>query len=116
MNQDHRTIQEIRVLLGATPKVQVPPRLDEAVRSKAVHWASNRRAEKAKIRIPLYGKIAVGLVAVELCALLYAVGPKLDVDQIVQAAVLGLAGLNLAALLTSPLILLRRQRRELSHE
>ena len=116
MNQDHRTIQEIQALLGSVPEVQVPPRLDEEVRSKAVSWARKRRAEEARLHIPLYGKIALGLVALEVCALLYAVGPKLDIDQIIQASVLGLVGLNIAALLTSPIILLHRQRRKLSHE
>lgn len=116
MNQDHRTIQEIQALLGSVPKVQVPPRLDEEVRSKAVSWAKKRRAEEARLHIPLYGKIALGLVALELFALLYAVGPRLDIDQIIRASVLGLVGLNIAALLTSPIILLHRQRRELSHE
>ncbi len=116
MNQDHRTTQEIQALLSSVPDVQVPPRLDEEVRSNAVSWARKRRAEEARIHIPLYGKIALGLVALELFALLYAVGPKLDIDQIIQASVLGLVGLNLAALLTSPIILSHRQRRELSHE
>ncbi len=116
MNQDHRTIQEIQALLGSAPEVQVPPRLDEEVRSKAVSWAQKRQAEKKHLHIPLYGKIALGLVALELCALLYAVGPRLDIDQIIQASVIGLVGLNIAALLTSPIILLHRQRRELSHE
>ena len=116
MNQDRRTIQEIRALLGSVPEVQVPPRLDEEVRSNAVSWAKKRRAEEARIHIPLYGKIALGLVALEWCVLLYAVGPRLDMDQIIQTSVLGLVGLNLAALLTSPIILLHRQRRELSHE
>lgn len=116
MNQDRRTIQEIQALLGSVPEVQVPPRLDEEVRSKAVSWGKKKRAEDARIHIPLYGKIAIGLVALEVCALLYAVGPRLDMDQIIQASVIGLVGLNIAALLTSPIILLHRQRRELSHE
>ena len=116
MNQDHRTIQEIRALLGSVPEVQVPPILDEEVRSKAVSWAKKRRAEEARIHIPLYGKIALGLVALELFALLYAVVPKLDIDQIIQVSVIGLVGLNIASLLASPIILLHRQRRELSHE
>ena len=116
MNQDHRAIQEIRALLDPVPEVQVPPRLDEEVQSKALSWARKRRAEEARIHIPLYGKIALGLVSLELFALLYAVGPRLDIDQIIQASVLGLVGLNIAALLTSPIILLHRQRRELSHE
>ena len=116
MNQDHHTIQEIQALLGSAPEVQVPPRLDKEVRSNAVSWARKRQDEEARIHIPLYGKIALGLVALELFALLYAVGPKLDIDQIIQASVIGLVGLNIAALLTSPIILLHRQRRELSHE
>lgn len=116
MNQDHRTIQEIQALLGSVPAVQVPSRLDEEVRSNALSWARKRRGEEARLHIPLYGKIALGLVALELFALLYAVGPKLDIDQIIQASVIGLVGLNIAALLTSPIILLHRQRRELSHE
>ena len=116
MNQDHRTIQEIQALLGSVPEVQVPPRLDEEVRSKAVSWARKRRAEEERIHIPLYGKIALGLVALELFALLYVVSPTLDIDQFIRAAVLGLVGLNVAALLTSPIILLHCQRRELSHE
>ena len=116
MNQDHRTIQEIQALLGSVPEVQVPPRLDGEVRSKALRWARKRQDEEECLRIPLYVKIASGLVTLELLALLYAVGPKLDIDQIIQASVLGLVGLNIAALLTSPIILLHRQRRELSHE
>ena len=116
MNQDRRTIQEIRALLGPVPEVQVPPRVDEEVRSNTLSWVRKRQNEEKRLHIPLYGKIALGLVALELFALLYAVGPKLDIDQIVQASVLGLVGLNIAALLTSPIILLRRQRRELSHE
>ena len=116
MNQDRRTIQEIQALLGSVPEVQVPPRLDEEVRSKVVSWARKRRAEEARIHIPLYGKIALGLVALELFALLYAVVPKLDIDQIIQTSVIGLVGLNIAALLVSPIILLHRQRRKLSHE
>ncbi|MCY3669093.1 MAG: hypothetical protein OXH81_25825 [Gemmatimonadetes bacterium] len=116
MNQDRRTIQEIQALLGSVPEVQVPHRLDEEVRSKAMSWARKRRAEEERLHVPLYGKIALGLVSLELFALLYAVGPRLDIDQIIQASVLGLVGLNLAALLTSPIILLRRQRRKLSHE
>ena len=116
MNQDRRTIQEIQALLGSVPEVQVSPRLDEEVRSKAVNWARKRQAEDARIHIPLYGKIALGLVALELFALLYAVGPKLDIDQIIQTSVIGLVGLNIASLLTSPIILLHRQRRKLSHE
>lgn len=116
MNQDRRITQEIQALLGSVPEVQVPHRLDEAVRSKALSWTGKRRAGEARLHIPLYGKIALGLVALELCALLYAVGPRLDIDQIIRAFVIGLAGLNAASLLTSPIILLRRQRRELSHE
>ena len=116
MNQDRRTIQEVQALLGPVPEVQVPPRLDEEVRSKAVSWAKKRRAEEERLHIPLYGKIALGLVALELFALLYAVSPKLDIDQIIQASVLGLIGLNIASLLASPIILLHRQRKELSHE
>lgn len=116
MNQDRRTIQEIQALLGAVPEVQVSTRLDEEVRSKAVSWARKRRDEEERLHVPLYGKIALGLVALELFALLYAVGPRLDMDQIIQASVIGLVGLNIAALLTSPIILLHRQRRKLSHE
>ena len=116
MNQDSRTIQEIRALLGPVPEVQVPPRLDEEVRSKALSWARKRRAEEERLHIPLYGKIALGLIALELFALLYAVSPTLDIDQIIQASVIGLVGLNIATLLVSPIILLHRQRRELSHE
>jgi hypothetical protein len=116
MNQDRRTIREIRALLGAVPAVPVPPRLDAEVRSKAVSLVRKRRAEEERLHVPLYGKIALGLVALELFALLYAVGPKLDIDQIIQASVIGLVGLNIAALLTSPIILLRRQRKEFSHE
>ena len=116
MNQDHHTIQEIRALFGSVPEVQVPPRLDEEVRSKSLRWAKKKRAEEERLHVPLYGKIALGLVSLELFALLYAVGPRLDIDQIIQASVLGLVGLNIAALLTSPIILLHRQRRELSHE
>ena len=116
MNQDRRTIQEIQALLGSVPEVQVPPRLDEEVRSKAVSWARKRWPEEERLHIPLYGKIALGLVALELFALLYAVSPTLDIDQFIRAAVLGLVGLNIAALLTSLIILLHRQRRKLSHE
>ena len=116
MNQDHRTIQEIQALLGSVPEVQVPPILDEEVRSKSLRWAKKKRAEEVRLHVPLYGKIALGLVALELFALLYAVGPRLDIDQIIQASVIGLVGLNIAALLTSPIILLHRQRKELSHE
>ena len=65
-------------------------------------WARKRRAEEERIHIPLYGKIALGLVALELFALLYAVGPRLDIDQIIRAFVLGLVGLNIATLLVSP--------------
>ena len=116
MNQDHRTIQEIQALLGSVPEVQTPPRLDEEVRSNALSWARKRQAEEERLHIPLYGKIALGLVALELFALLYAVGPRLDIDQIIRAFVLGLVVLNIASLLTSPIILLHRQRKELSHE
>ena len=116
MNQDRRTIQEIQALLGPVPEVQVPPRLDKEVRSKAVSWARKRWPEEERLHIPLYGKIALGLIALELFALLYAVGPRLDIDQIIQASILGLVGLNIATLLVSPIILLHRQRRELSHE
>ena len=86
------------------------------MRSNALRWARKRRAEEEPLHIPLYGKIALGLVALELFALLYTVGPRLDIDQIIQASVIGLVGLNIAALLTSPIILLHRQRRKLSHE
>ena len=79
-------------------------------------WARKRRAEEERLHIPLYGKIALGLVALELFALLYAVGPRLDIDQIIRASVIGLIGLNVASLLASPIILLHRQRRDLSHE
>ena len=116
MNQGRHVIQEIQALLGTVPEMQVPHRLDAEVRSKALSWAKKRRAEKERIHVPLYGKIALGLVALELFALLWAVGPKLDVDQVIRASVIGLVGLNLAALLTSPIVFLHRQRRELSHE
>ena len=116
MNQDRHIIQEIQALLGSVPQVQVPHRLDEEVRSKAVSWAKKRCAEEARIHVPLYGKIALGLVALELFVLLYAVGPRLDIDQIIGTAILGFVGLNVAALLASPIILLHRQRRELPHE
>ena len=116
MNQDHRTIQEIQALLRSVPEVQVPSILDEEVRSNALSWVRKRQNEEERLHIPLYGKIALGLVALELFALLYAVGPKLDIDQIIRASVLGLVGLNIAALLASPIILLHRQKRKLSHE
>ena len=116
MNQDRRTIQEIRALLGSVPEVQVPHGLDEEVRSKALRWARKRRAEKACIHVPLYGKIALGLVTLELFALLYAAGPTLDIAQPLQTFVLGLVGLNVVSLLTSPIILLHHQRREQLHE
>ncbi len=116
MNQDRRTIQEIQALLGPVPEVQVSRRLDEEVRTKALSWARKRRAEEARIHIPLYGKIALGLVALELFALLYTIGPTLDIAQLIRAFVLGLVGLNAVSLLTSPIILLHRQRRERPHE
>lgn len=116
MNQDHRVIQEVQTLLGSVPEVQVPPRLDEEIRSRAMSWVSNRRPAQEHFHVPLYGKIALGLIALEVCALLYAVGPRLDMDQIIRASVVGLVGLNVAALLMSPIILVHRQRRELSHE
>ncbi len=115
MNQNDRTIQEIQALLGPVAEMQVPPSLDEEVRSNARSWARKRQAAEARIRIPFYGKIALGLIALELFALLYAVGPRLGIDQIIRACAIGLVGLNIAALLTSPIILLSR-RRELSHE
>lgn len=114
MNQNCRTLQEIRRLLGPVPAVQVPPGLDEEVRSDALHWTRKRRGEVARIHLPLYGKVALGLVALELSALLYVAGPRLDIDQIIRASVLGLVGLNTASLLVSPIILFHRQRRELS--
>ena len=115
-DQDHRAIQEIQTLLGSVPEVQMPPSLDETIRSKALRWVSNRRPTQEHLHVPLYGKIALGLIALEVCALIYAVGPRLDMDQIIRASVVGLIGLNVAALLMSPIILMHRQRRELSHE
>ena len=110
MSPEDRTVEEIRGLLGTAPEVPVPRGVEERVKAGALGWS--RRRSVVGIRVGWPGGIAVGLIGLELLALLWVAGPRLEVDQLVWGALLGLAGLNLAALLASPVILLSFRRRE----
>ena len=111
MNPEDRAVEEIRALLGTAPEVPVPRGVDERVRTGARRWA-RQRAGVGAIRISWPDRVAFGLIGLELLALLWVAGPRLEVDQLLRGVLLGLAGLNAAALLASPAILLIFRRRE----
>ena len=111
MNSDDRTVEEIRALLGPAPEVVVPRGVEERVRTGARSWA-RQRAGVGAIHLSWPDRIALGLIGLELLALLWVAGPRLEVDQLLRGVLLGLAGLNAAALLASPVILLNFRRRE----
>ncbi len=112
MNPEDRAVEEIRALLGPAPEVPVPRGVEERVRAEARSWACVRRAGVGAIHVRWPGRIAAGLIGLELLALVWVAGPGLDVDQLLRGILLGLAGLNLATLLASPVILLNCRRRE----
>ncbi len=112
MKQDRRTIEEIQALLGTVPDMQLPQRVDDVVLANALNWIRERRVVQERFQVPLYGRIALAICALELCALLFAGGTRLDIDQFMLAFVYGLVGLNIVSLLVSPIVLLYRQRRE----
>lgn len=116
MKQDRRTIEEIQALLGTVPEMQLPQRVDDVVLAKALNWTRKRRAVQERFQVPLYGRIALAIGALELCALLYAGGTRLDIDQFIRAFAYGLVGLNIVSLLVSPIVLFYRQRGERFHE
>ena len=116
MKQDRRTIEEIQALLGTVPEMQLPQRVDDVVLANALNWARERQAVQERLQVPLYGRIALAIGALQLCALLFAGGERLDIDQFMRAFVSGLVGLNIVSLLVSPIVLLYRQRRERFHE
>ena len=111
MNPEDRAVEEIRALLGPAPEVPVPRGLEERVRAGALGW-SRKRTGVGAIQLRWPGRIAAGLIGLELVALLWTAGARLDADQLLRGVLLGLAGLNAAALLASPVILLNFQRRE----
>ncbi len=111
MNTEDRTVEEIRALLGPAPEVPVPRGVEERVRAGARSWA-RQRAGVGAIRVSWPDRIALGLIGLELLALLWVAGPRLDVDQLLKGVLLALAGLNAAALLASPVILLNFRKRE----
>ena len=111
MNSEERAVEEIRALLGPAPEVRVPRGVEERVRAGARRWA-RQRAGVGAIRISWPDRIAFGLIGLELLALVWVAGPRLEVDQLLRGVLLGLAGLNSAALLASPVILLHFRRGE----
>ena len=111
MNPEDRAVEEIRALLGPAPEVAVPRGVEERVRAGARRWA-RQRAGVGAIRISWPDRIALGLIGLELLALVWVAGPRLEMDQLLRGVLLGLAGLNSAALLASPAILLNFRRRE----
>lgn len=110
MNPEDRVVEEIRALLGPAPEVAVPRGVEERVRAGALGWS--RRQSVAGVRVGWPDRIAFGLIGLELLALLWVAGPRLEVDQLLRGVLLGLAGLNAAALLASPVILLNYRIRE----
>ena len=110
MSPEDRVVEEIRALLGPAAEVPVPRGVEERVKAGALGWS--RRRSVAGIRVGWPGRIGLGLIGLELLALLWVVGPRLEVNQLVRGVLLGLAGLNAAALLASPVILLTYRRRE----
>ena len=110
MNTEDRAVQEIRGLLGPAPEVPVPRGVEEKVKAGALDWS--RRRSSVGIQVGWPGRIAAGLIGLELLALLWFAGPRLDMDQLLRGVLLGLAGLNAGALLASPVILLNFRRRE----
>lgn len=111
MNPEDRAVEEIRALLGPAPEVPVPRGLEERVRAGALGWF-RRWSGVGAIQLRWPGRVAAGLIGLELVALLWTAGARLDADQLLRGVLLGLAGLNAAALLASPVILLNFQRRE----
>ncbi len=111
MNPEDRAVEEIRALLGPAPEVPVPRGVEEGVRAAALGW-SRKRTGVGAIHVPWPERIAAGLIGLELVALLWTAGARLDADQLLRGVLLGLAGLNLATLLASPVILLNCRRRE----
>ena len=111
MNPEERAVEEIRALLGPAPEVQVPRGVEERVRAGAPRWA-RQRAGVGAIRISWPDRVALGLIGLELLALVWVAGPQLEMDQLLRGVLLGLAGLNAAALLASPVILLHFRRGE----
>ena len=110
MNPEDRAVEEIRALLGTAPEVPVPRGVEERVKAGALGWS--RRRSVVGIRVGWPGRIGLGLIGLELLALLWVAGPRLEVDQLLGGILLGLAGLNAAALLASPVILLNFRKRE----
>ena len=112
MKPEDRAAEEIRALLGPAREVPVPRGLEERVRTGARRWARERWNSPGVLQVRWPGRIAAGLIGLELLALLWVAGPGLDVDQLLTGVLLGLAGLNAAALLASPVILLNFRKRE----
>ncbi len=110
MSPEDRAVEEIRALLAPAPEVSVPRGVEERVRAEALGWS--RKRSVMGIRVGWPGRIAVGLIGLELVALLGIAGPRLEMDQLLRGVLLGLAGLNAAALLASPVILLNYRKRE----
>ena len=111
MSPEDRAVEEIRTLLGAAREVPVPSGLEEKVKTGARRWA-RQRAGVGAIHVSWPDRVALGLIGLELLALLWVAVPRLDVDQLLTGVLLALAGLNAAALLASPVILLNFRRRE----
>ena len=112
MNPEDRTAREIRALLGTVPEVPVPQGVKERVSGGARRWALERQARLGGIHMRWPGSFALGLIGLELLALVWVAGPRLDEGQLLRRILLGLAGLNVAVLLISPAILLNFRRME----
>ena len=84
------------------------------MRAGALGWARRRSVVGTRVGWP--GRIAAGLIGLELFALLWVAGPRLEVDQLLRGGLFALVGLNAAALLASPVILLNFQRGKGFHE
>ena len=110
MSPEDRAVEEIRALLGPASEVAVPRGVEERVRAGALGWSRTRSG--VGIRVGWPGRIGLGLIGLELLALLWVAGPRLELDQLLRGVLLGLAGLNAAVLLASPVILLNFRRRE----
>lgn len=114
MSETDRDTEELGRLLGRVPEVPVPPLLDRQVQL-AGRMLARRLARERECPVAFVWSVFAGAAMVFITAVLPALQGELPVPQPTHLVFYAVAGLNLLALFSGSVILIRKRIEGGSH-
>lgn len=108
MSETDRDAEELARLLGQVPEAPVPPLLDQRVQMVG-RMLTRGLARERECPIPFIWSVFAGAAMVLLVAVLPALKGELPVPQPTHLVLYAVAGLNLLALFSGSIILIRKR-------